>query len=290
MGQIKYTIALVVPCFNEQYRLDTVQFVDFLERFIDYRIVFVDDGSQDRTLDVLKTIQEAIGQDRIVILSLLQNRGKAEAIRQGLNLTLSPSFQRESRTSFVGYLDADLATPLAEIPRMVDIVRRRDDIDIIIGSRLALKGHRVERTFLRNIIGRTFSFIASRSMGIAVRDTQCGAKIFRADPWLKAVFRNEFSDRWLFDIEILARVRQLVGADAKSKVFEYPLESWREVSGSKLKATDFLKAPWRLMRLVVEYRTKPSLQMAGLDVVDTLPLHTPTANLNVNATNHRKAA
>lgn len=265
LRQTKQHTAFVVPCYNEQYRLNVAQFRDFLQTTPDIRFIFVDDGSRDGTAELLEGMRQTVGPNQVEILRLSENHGKAEAIRQGMLLALSPNYRRGLEISFVGYLDADLATPLSEARRLIEIAHRREDIDIVIGSRLGLKGHRVERTPLRKIIGRLFSAVASRLMGLPVQDTQCGAKLFRVRNWLVRVFRHEFKDRWLFDIEILARVKLLLGADAASKLFECPLENWTEVGGSKLKLADFIRAPLKLLSLVVEYRLKKTIMLNKME-------------------------
>ncbi len=71
---------------------------------------------------------------------------------------------------------------------MVQIARRRPEIDLVLGSRIQLKGHAVARTFKRKLLGRLFSLAASITMRMDIRDTQCGAKLFRVQPWLNHVF------------------------------------------------------------------------------------------------------
>ncbi|MDZ4852432.1 MAG: glycosyltransferase [Pirellulaceae bacterium] len=291
MRQTKQHTTFVIPCYNEQYRLNVAQFSDFLQTTADVSFIFVDDGSRDGTVEILESIRQSVGPNRVEILRLPENRGKAEAIRQGMLLALSPNYRRDREISLVGYLDADLATPLSEAKRLIEVAHRREDIEIVIGSRLGLKGHRVKRTFLRKIVGRIFSIIASRLMGLPVQDTQCGAKLFRVRNWLAPVFRNEFKDRWLFDIEILARVKQLLGADAASKLFEYPLEDWTEVGGSKLKLTDFIRAPLKLIRLVVEYRMKKTIMLNEME--SESPVLLPFSNSKTEASHsesQRKAS
>jgi dolichyl-phosphate beta-glucosyltransferase len=75
--------AIVVPCFNEEKRLDLEAFSEFLHRVPGIRMVFVNDGSHDGTVEVLETLH-AVHPDRVEILSLSRNSGKAEAVRQGL--------------------------------------------------------------------------------------------------------------------------------------------------------------------------------------------------------------
>jgi dolichyl-phosphate beta-glucosyltransferase len=253
------TTLFVVPCFNEEQRLPAAEFIAFLQLHPQLMLLFVDDGSRDQTLRVLHSIRDAVGTEQVQILALPNNGGKAEAIRQGMLHVLAAEFQERCPTALIGYLDADLATPLGEVLRLIDVALRRREIDVILGSRLSLQGHAVERTWKRKLLGRLFATAASLTMGMGIRDTQCGAKLFRYQNWLSSIFARPFLDRWLFDIEILTRIQQRLGQQARQIVYECPLEVWQEIGGSRLKARDFLKAPWKLFRLALEYRVWPLL-------------------------------
>ncbi len=246
----------VVPCFNEEHRLEADQFVEFMKHAKQLRMIFVDDGSSDRTLDVLSEIRSAVGGDCVTVLTLDRNRGKAEATRQGLLCALSTLASDDQTVQLVGYLDADLATPLNQLTRMVDVARRNAAVDVVFGSRIPLAGHKIERTASRRLLGRVFSFAASRCVGLSLHDTQCGGKLFRVNQCFRQLCLKPFSSRWFFDVEILARMRTLAGPAYSAKVFEMPLESWCEIGGSKLKAGDFLQAPWELLRIFVNYRVR----------------------------------
>ena len=100
-----------------------------------------------------------------------------------------------------------------------------------------------------------FSLAASGVLGVPIYDTQCGAKLFRADDVCREVFRTPFLSRWIFDVEIFARYFHLLGLSGTS-IFEHVLEQWHEVGGSKLRGRDFLRAPLELMRTFWIYRVR----------------------------------
>ena len=110
---------MVVPCFNEAQRLPAVEFLEFVQDHPDVDFLFVNDGSRDGTLDLLLNLAGQQPQ-RLHVLNLPLNGGKAEAVRQGICTAIT-----EHQADFVGFLDADLATPLAAIPQFCDVMRRR---------------------------------------------------------------------------------------------------------------------------------------------------------------------
>src|SRR5262245_47970847 len=96
---------IVIPCFNEAARLDTQRFVQYAVAAPGVDFVMVNDGSTDDTLEQLGILRRFCPQGFRVV-DLPTNCGKAEAVRQGLLNAL------QSEPEYVGYWDADLATPL----------------------------------------------------------------------------------------------------------------------------------------------------------------------------------
>lgn len=223
---------VVVPCFNEARRLDTEAFLAFVEAQDTVGLLMVDDGSADDTSQVLERL-EAAAHGRIRALTLSSNRGKAEAVRTGVMMAL------EEDVAAVGFWDADLATELTTIPLFRDeLLSRPPSVLAIIGSRVKLLGREIERSTTRHYLGRVFATVASIVLALPVYDTQCGAKLFRAGPQIREVFARPFRSRWVFDVEILARLGVLIGNMRLSQsVVEYPLLKWTDVAGSKLRPT-----------------------------------------------------
>ena len=241
-------VIIVVPCYNEARRLTSGAFLEFLRRFPDVHFLFVDDGSSDDTIAVLRSVRAA-SDGQADVLRLARNGGKAEAVRHGMLAAI------RQRPAFVGFWDADLATPLDAIPLFLDEFERHPTTEMVLGSRVQLLGRAIERQPRRHYAGRGFATIVSLLLRLAVYDTQCGAKLFRCTPTLEAILRDPFLSRWVFDVEILARLeverRRSGSACVAACVRELPLPAWRDIAGSKLVATDVVRVAadlWRIHR------------------------------------------
>jgi len=242
-------LRLVVPCYNESRRLRPDVFLSFVRSRSDTTLLFVDDGSTDATGAMLAALS-AQAPDRIEVLTLPRNAGKAAAVQQGVVRAL------QRAPEHVGYWDADLSTPLDALPQFIEILDTHPRIDIVIGSRLKLLGRHVSRNEPRHYLGRVFATAASLALGLAVYDTQCGAKLFRTSEVVAAAFARPFRTGWVFDVELLARYVAAVGHDeARARIYELPLRKWIEVPGSKVRpwhgpgaVLDLLWIAWALRR------------------------------------------
>ena len=232
-------VVLVVPCFNEAHRLDVDAFRNFRLDTDTIEFVFVNDGSTDGTQQILESLPGTVVQ-------LERNSGKAEAVRRGILAALDRS------PDLVGFWDADLATPLSELAGFLKIMKSRPEIDMVFGARVRLLGRDISRRASRHYFGRVGATLISSSLGLAVYDTQCGAKLFRATDTLRDVFATPFLSRWIFDVEIIARFVQRWGRDhVAHALYEYPVTQWHDVKGSKVKSRDFVRALrdlWRIHR------------------------------------------
>jgi dolichyl-phosphate beta-glucosyltransferase len=241
---------IIIPCYNEEDRFNSASFTNFANPAHSITFLFVNDGSRDRTLRLLESLK-ASDPTRFSVLNLQPNRGKAEAVRQGILAAA------DSHPNYVGFWDADLATPLDTIPQFMDLAENRPELQIVIGSRVKLLGRKIERRRIRHYIGRVFATVVSTILGLEVYDTQCGAKLFRTSPEMYCLFEQPFSSRWIFDVEILARLIQARRGKQlpppEQVIYEFPLLEWRDVPGSKLSYGDFLCAAWELARIYKLY-------------------------------------
>jgi dolichyl-phosphate beta-glucosyltransferase len=245
------SIAIVVPCYDEAARLDVDAFVRFVEAEPSVRFVLVDDGSRDETRELLHALA-ARAPDRFEVLEQQRNRGKAEAVRAGMLRAF------EGDAAMAGYWDADLATPLTEIRRFAEALLAMPERLFVFGARVQLLGRSIERSAARHYLGRVFATAASVQLGMPIYDTQCGAKLFRVTPETRALFAEPFTVGWTFDVELIARLahmqRERGGTPASELIYELPLHEWRDVAGSKVAGTDFIRGLWEITRIRRRYR------------------------------------
>ncbi|HEX7361189.1 MAG TPA: glycosyltransferase [Bryobacteraceae bacterium] len=242
---------VVVPCYNEAKRLDAARFREWFVREPPAHLLFVDDGSTDRTFAVLQDLCRGY-DEQASVLRLARNAGKAEAVRAGVlhALRVHPGLE------FVGYWDADLATPLVSIERFLETFNGHPGVEMVFGSRVKLLGRSVERHLYRHYLGRIFATTVSVVLRMPIYDTQCGAKLFRVSERTAKIFAAPFRTKWVFDVEILARYLGLYGGDPNQlaqAIYEYPLESWRDIAGSKVRASDFAVAFLDILKIRRRY-------------------------------------
>ncbi|MBI1977225.1 MAG: glycosyltransferase [Candidatus Omnitrophica bacterium] len=243
--------SIIVPCYNEAERFPKEKFVSFTRTNQDYFFLFVDDGSTDETPAILESLKRT-NPDRFGVLRLEKNFGKGEAVRRGFLQAM------KAKPTYLGFWDADLATPLEVIPSFLTVLKGRPSVEMVFGSRIKLMGSDIQRNELRHYVGRIFATAASFVLKLAIYDTQCGAKMFRNTDVLHTIFTEPFRSRWIFDVELIARFLRLKRTqgfqNGNSSIYELPLPSWHDIKGSKLHTTDFVKALWDLLQIYLTYR------------------------------------
>jgi glycosyltransferase involved in cell wall biosynthesis len=237
------TPVVVVPCYNEEHRIDEEAFVE-IARSRKVRLLFVDDGSTDATGNVLARL--ARRSTAIDVFALGVNTGKAEAVRRGMLRAV------RSGAPVVGYYDADLATPPRELFRLVHTLRTSPELAGAFGCRVARMGSAIQRNALRHYLGRTYATVASMALGVTVYDTQCGAKLFRVNETFAAALSEPFRSSWAFDVELLLRLLRGTATAPpipETAFVEVPLEAWRDVGGSKMRIGPAATALLDLVRI-----------------------------------------
>lgn len=211
-------LSIVIPAYNERLRLpvtvlETIRWCHVQD--VRYEIVIVDDGSTDDTLSLGQLLEQ---HDRNLRTLACPHKGKGAAVRMGM---------LNARGRYVLFMDADGATPLSEIPRL--LVALEKGYQIAIGSRVAQNPGDVtiETSLHRKIIGRVFALFVNVMAVSGIGDTQCGFKMFRREV-IKPLFSRQRLDGFAFDVELLYLAKQL-----HLSTVEIPV-NWRNQPGSKV--------------------------------------------------------
>src|SRR5262249_54810980 len=238
---------VVVPCFNEERRPARGRLPEarpragpaapLRRRRLDRR-----NGGRVRSLR-----ERADGS--VDLLQLATNSGKAEAVRRGMLRAL------EASPAVVGYVDADLSTPVDEIIRLYRELERRGAA-VVMGARVRLLGSAIERREARHYLGRIFATAASAILRIPVYDTQCGAKVFPARSALRKALDPPFPSPRAVALELIGRARTGTPPLAAGEFVEVPLNRWKDVSGSRLTPSAMIKAGMDLLAIRAEVRSR----------------------------------
>ncbi len=232
----------IIPFFNEAQRMVSADYQQIFIQVTKVDFVLVDDGSTDKTFEMLENLALEFGH--VSTIRLAANSGKAEAIRHAV---LSIKLQYD----YIGYLDADLSTPVSEMLKILKFAKDHPQQKIVMGSRIKLLGNQVERSAIRHYGGRIFATLVSKLiLKIPVYDTQCGAKVFRKD--IAPLFEKPFLTRWLFDVELLLRLQDQ-SADLEEVVREFPLMVWRDKGNTKIRLSEFLNFPLQMIKIYFAY-------------------------------------
>ncbi len=212
-------LSIVIPAYNEERRI--VSTLLELQRYLEasgrrWQVVVADDGSRDQTVAVVRrAMPEAL------VVQLEANRGKGAAIRAGM---------LAAEGACVGYMDADMATPIAELAGLFAALEAGADLAIGVRNWPDGRDYRDLEPPLRRLFGRSFN-LAVRGLGLSqVRDTQCPFKLFRREA-AQRLFSLARIDSIVFDVELLYMARRL-----RLKTTCVPV-TWRNVAGSRMRVT-----------------------------------------------------
>jgi dolichyl-phosphate beta-glucosyltransferase len=186
-------LSIVIPAYNEERRLPhTLESVnEYLQKqSYTYEVIIVDDGSADRTSQIVEDFQKS--QPRLKLITLDKNKGKGFAVRTGI---------LHSRGRIVIFTDADLSVPIKEVEKLQPLLE--EGYDIVIGSRKHPDSKIIRReSRLRCFMGRIYHRL-NRWLGIKdVQDVPCGFKGFRREA-AKQLFLAVRLNRFSFDAEVL---------------------------------------------------------------------------------------
>lgn len=224
-------LSVVVPAYNEEARLPRTlgRVLEYLRsREGSFEVLVVDDGSRDGTV---ARAREA-GGGAVTVVSNERNRGKGYSVRRGMLLARG---ERRLMT------DADLSTPIEDLPRLEAALDAGHDV--AIGSR-ALAGSNVEvhQPWFREASGRAFNLCVQALLLPGLHDTQCGFKLFAAEA-AEAAFGASRLDGFSFDVESLFLARRLGYRVAEVGV------TWRNDTATRVRTVQGVLAFADLLRI-----------------------------------------
>lgn len=232
--------SLVIPCFNEEQRIaETLRAcLDYLSKTAPQgELVVVNDGSTDRTSPICHEVLAEVKSVPARLLENFPNRGKGHAVRKGL---------LAAQTAIGVFTDADLSTPLEEIPKLIEPIAQ-GDVDLAFGSRALDRGligrHQPWR---REQGGRVFNLLVRTATGLPFWDTQCGFKAFRLDV-CRPVIEAARIEGFAFDVEMLYLAHK-----AGLRLREIPVR-WYHQEGSKIR---FVNDSLKMMREIAQIRAR----------------------------------
>lgn len=211
-------LSVIVPCYNEENRI-----VDGFNHYWSYlakqkypwELVFVNDGSRDKTLNLIKRLVQ--GKEGVKVVHYGQNRGKGYAIIQGI---------KEANGQYILFTDVDHSVPIDTVFEFYDYFDA--GADVVIGSR-RVEGAKilVHQKPLREFLGRGFTFLVRLAVDFQIRDATCGFKAFKKEAAAKIFPKLTVFD-WAFDAEIIYLCKKLGLRVAQAPV------SWSDVRGTKV--------------------------------------------------------
>jgi glycosyltransferase involved in cell wall biosynthesis len=235
-------ICLVVPCYNEFRRWDD-SYWQKLSLIENLDLVFVNDGSTDGTLELIMGVTSRFNYS---LVNLEVNAGKAEAVRHGFLAT------SESSSFGIGFLDADCAFSVEEVTRQLNTFLDRngnDEADVSVwSSRVQLAGRHIQRSSSRHYLARILLTILASRLNFKIYDPQSGLKIYPNSPKVRDCFSKKFNTRWFVDLEIYLRYFEINGE--YMSVWEEPVNSWKDVPGSKIVSKEYLGIFREILKLL----------------------------------------
>lgn len=237
------TLSVIIPCYNEEQNLKKGVLnavIDYLDKKIkDYELIIVDDGSTDRSKELLEAFKKKHSQVKII---KKEHRGKANAVIAGIMAATG---------DYVLFADLDQATPISEFDKFLPWLQKR--IKIVIGNR---QSERQGAPLSRLLMARGFMFLRNLILGLKVVDTQCGFKAFDRQVALKIISRLKLYGKKIqargslvtagFDVELLFIALRL-GIDIKEVPIKWHYVETRRVNSLRDSWFGF----WDLVRVKI---------------------------------------
>lgn len=262
--QTNATHGIVIPCYNESSRLDLNTFINFAKRNKGSVLCFVNDGSADMTRSTLASIKNLV-HDNVFICEVTENAGKANAVRKGSQILYD-----ETDVDTIGFLDADLSTSFDDYQELITSMEDNPRKSIVFGSRnMKSSNATIERNPIRKILSEIIRILTFLIIRVKIYDSQCGAKVFKRT-LIPKIYDSGFYSRWLFDVEIILRLRKILGKKEFLNIFlEKPLNSWVHMEGSKLGFKDSIMIPLNLWKIWVNYELKNFIRNSKNSIIQS---------------------
>lgn len=237
-------LSVVIPAYNEASRLPTTlqKVMTYLEACEhSYEVLVVDDGSDDRTADLIEEFAAEHSHLRVI---RNPHRGKGYAVRTGM---------LQAKGRYVLYSDADFSAPIEEVEKLLPYLQ--STYDIAMGSREGLGAARYDEPSYRHMMGRVFNTFVRVVALPQFNDTQCGFKAFRREA-AHTLFRSlhlygdnagDIKGAMVtgFDVEVL-----YLGLKWGYKIKEVPVQ-WYYSPGTKVNP---LKDSYRMFKDILKVR------------------------------------
>lgn len=233
-------VSIVIPCFNEEMRLEP-GLSNSLRYMLSnikqpFEVILINDGSTDRTHEILDDAKRRNKDIPIKILSYSPNEGKGHAVKTGV---LASAGEK------VIVMDADFSIDLSELPKVIE---KLDIYDIVVGTKKhALTQSVKKQSIPRRFLGKGFTIFTNFLLGLNFTDITCGLKGFKA-PAAKNLFKRQKMKRWSYDAETLFLAKKF-----KYNLTEMPVK-WFHVEGSKVSPVlDTVRSLKDLMAIISNY-------------------------------------
>jgi dolichyl-phosphate beta-glucosyltransferase len=209
-------VSLIFPLFNEEKRLpkSLIKIQDFLKKNQDYEIIFISDGSTDKTVQIIK--QFIVRKPNCYLSHYELNQGKGAALKKGI---------LQATGKYIIFSDIDLSTPLA---LLTELLKQLKNADIAIGIRRHPESQVLKhQSFIREFLGQCFTILTKMLVGWDIYDATCGFKGFKRVAG-KKIFSKMKVNRWAYDAEILYLAKKY-----KYKIAQVPV-IWKNDTGTKV--------------------------------------------------------
>lgn len=226
-------LSVIIPSYNEEKRIaKTLQAVDayLKQQSYDYEILVVNDGSKDKTAEVVKGAVAYVANLRLI--DNKENHGKGWVVKQGM---------LEAKGQIRLFMDADNSTSVDQVANLLPFFEQ--GYDIVIGSR-RIKGAviAVKQPWIRDFLGGVFRLVVHSMVPLGVKDSQAGFKSFNAKA-AEAIFPRQTIARWAFDVEILTMARKM-----GFKIKEVPIK-WINDLESHVKLSGMVKMLFEVLQV-----------------------------------------